>query len=59
MNLESCITMIVARRWLTILLSLLVMLVLAAGATRLTVVETELRNHFSKSDPHIVALEQF
>ena len=58
MNLESCIAMIVARRWLTILLSLLVMLVLAAGATRLTVVNVDFRNHFDKSDPHIVALEQ-
>ena len=58
MNLESCIAMIVARRWLTILLSLLVMLVLAAGATRLTVVDVDFRNHFGKSDPHLVALEQ-
>ena len=51
MNLESCIAMIVARRWLTILLSLLVIMVLAAGATRLTVVDVDLRNHFGKSDP--------
>ena len=58
MNLESCIAMIVARRRLTILLSLLVMLVLAAGATRLTVVDMDFRNHFGKSDPHLVALEQ-
>ncbi len=59
MNLESCISMIVARRWLTILLSLLVMMALAAGVTRLTVVDVDVRNHFGKSDPHIVALEQF
>ena len=58
MNLESCISVIVTRRWLTILLSLLVMLVLAAGATRLTVVDVDVRNHFGKSDTHIVALEQ-
>ena len=58
MNLESCIAMIVARRWLTILFSLLVMLAFAAGATRLTVVNVDFRNHFDKSDPHIVALEQ-
>ena len=58
MNLKSCIAMIVAHRWLTILLSLLVMMVLAAGATRLTVVDVDVRNHFGKSDPHIVALEQ-
>ncbi len=58
MNLKSCIAMIVARRWLTILLSLLVMMVLAAGATRLTVVDVDFRNHFSESDPHLIALEQ-
>ena len=58
MNLESCIAMIFARRWLTIFLSLLVMLVLAAGATRLIVVDVDFRNHFDKSDPHLVALEQ-
>ena len=57
MNLKSCITMIVARRRLTILLSLLAMLVLAAGGTRLTAVDVDVRNHFGKSDPHIVALE--
>ena len=58
MKLESCISMIVTRRWLTILLSLLVMLVLAAGATRLTVVGVDFRNHFGESDPHLIALEQ-
>lgn len=58
MNLESCISTIVTRRWLTILLSSLVMLALAAGATRLTVVDVDVRNHFGKSDPHIVALGQ-
>ncbi len=58
MNLESCISMVVTRRWLTILLSLLVMLVLAAGATRLIVVDTDFRNHFGESDPHLIALEQ-
>ena len=50
--------MIVTRRWLTILLSLLVMLALAAGATRLVVVDVDFRNHFGKSDPHLIALEQ-
>jgi len=58
MNLESCIAIIFARRWLTIFLSLLVMVALAAGATRLILVDVEFRNHFDKSDPHIVALEQ-
>ncbi len=58
MNLESCISMVVTRRWLTILLSLLVMLALAAGATRLIVVDVDFRNHFGESDPHLLALEQ-
>ncbi len=58
MNLESCISMVVTRRWLTILLSLLAMLALAAGATRLIVVDVDFRNHFGESDPHLVALEQ-
>ncbi|MDE0158899.1 MAG: MMPL family transporter [Candidatus Dadabacteria bacterium] len=58
MKLKSCISMIVTRRWLTILLSLLVMLALAAGATRLVVVDVDFRNHFGKSDPHLIALEQ-
>ena len=50
--------MIVTRRWLTILLSLLVMLALAAGAMRLIVVDVDFRNHFGESDPHLIALEQ-
>lgn len=58
MNLESYISIIVTRRWLTILLSLLVMLALAAGATRLIVVDVDFRNHFGESDPHLIALEQ-
>ncbi len=58
MNLESFFAMIMARRWLTILLSLLVMLILAAGATRLVVVDVDFRNHFGESDPHLIALEQ-
>jgi len=58
MNLESCIALIMGRRWLTVLLSLLFMLVLAAGAMFIVNVDVDVRNHFSKNDPHIVALEQ-
>ncbi|MDE0460037.1 MAG: MMPL family transporter [Chromatiales bacterium] len=58
MNLESCISLVMGRRWLTILLSLLVMLVLAAGARHLVEVDVDVRNHFGNDDPHIVALEQ-
>jgi len=46
------------RRWLTILLSLIVMIALATGAMFIVNVDVDVRNHFSKQDPHIVALEQ-
>ena len=46
------------RRWLTILLSLLVILAFAAGAQNLVSVDVDVRNHFEKDDPHIVALDQ-
>ena len=58
MSPESCISLAMHRRWLTILLSLLVMLVLAAGARHIVAVDVDVRNHFSKDDPHIVALEE-
>lgn len=57
MNLESCIALIMGRRWLTILLSLLVMLALAAGAQHIVSVDVDVRNHFSKDDPQIIALD--
>ena len=57
MNLEACIALIMGRRWLTILLSLLFMLALAAGARNLMSVDVDVRNHFKKDDPHIVALD--
>ncbi len=50
--------MIVTRHWATILVSFLVVLALAAGATRLTVVDVDFRNHFDEADPHLIALEQ-
>ena len=58
MNLESSIALVMDRRWLTILLSLIVMIALAAGAMFIVNVDVDVRNHFSKQDPHIVALEQ-
>jgi hypothetical protein len=58
MTLDSCIALVVGRRWLTIALSLVAMLALAAGAQYITVVDVDVRNHFSKDDPHIVALDQ-
>ncbi len=58
MTLDSCIALIVGRRWLTIVLSLVGMLALAAGAQYITVVDVDVRNHFSQDDPHIVALDE-
>ena len=58
MNLESCISLVMGRRWLTIFLSLLVMLVLASGARYIVAVDVDVRNHFGNDDPHIIALEQ-
>ena len=58
MNLASCIAFVMNRQWLTILLSLLVMLALAAGAQRIVAVDVDVRNHFGRHDPHIIALEQ-
>ncbi|MYG50814.1 MAG: MMPL family transporter [Rhodospirillaceae bacterium] len=58
MNLEASIALIMRRRWLTFLLSLLLMLVLAAGSVFIVNVDVDVRNHFGKDDPHIVALEQ-
>ena len=58
MNLASCLPFVVDHRWLTILLSMLVMLGLAAGTVRIVEVDVDFRNHFSKDDPHLVALER-
>ena len=58
MNLASFIALLMKRRWLTILLSLLVMLALASGARNIAVVDVDVRNHFSNDDPHIVALDR-
>ena len=58
MTLDSCIALIVGRRWLTIVLSVAAMLALAAGAQYITVVDVDVRNHFSQDDPQIVALDQ-
>ena len=58
MSLESCISLAMGRRWLTLVLSLLVMAALAAGARYIVEVDVDVRNHFDRDDPHIVALEQ-
>ena len=58
MNLDKCIALVMGRRWLTVLLSVLFMLVLAAGAGRIVEVDVDVRNHFAKDDPYIVALDR-
>ena len=57
MSLASCIALIMGRRWLTILLSLLVVVILASGARHIVNVAVDVRNHFSEDDQYIVALE--
>ncbi len=58
MTLEKWTTHVVRRRWLTLSVSLLVVLFLAAGAGRIVEVDVDVRNHFAKDDPYIIALEQ-
>ena len=58
MKLESCIALVMGRRWLTLVLSLLVMLALAAGARHIVSVEVDVRNHFGKDDPQMIALDR-
>ena len=58
MNIEACAALVVGRRWLIVLLSVLVILALAAGARNIIVVDVDVRNHFGHDDPHIIALEQ-
>ena len=58
MNLDSFISAVLNRRWLTILFSVLVMLALAAGAVRISAVVVDVRNHFGPDDPNIVELDR-
>ena len=59
MNLETGIALVTGRPWLTVVLSFVVMLSLAAGAQYIVPVDFEFRNHFSKDDPRLAALEEF
>ena len=58
MNMASCLPLVVRHRWLTMLLSVLVLLCLAAGTVKIVEVDVDFRNHFNKDDPHLVALER-
>ena len=59
MTLDSCIARIMGQRWLTILLSLVVIAVFTSGAPRLVAVDVDFRNHFSEDDPHLTNLDEF
>ena len=58
MTLDSSIALIMRRRWLTVLLSLVVMAILAAGGQFIKVVDVDVRNHFGNDNPYIIALDQ-
>ena len=58
MNLETGIALVMGRRWLTLLLCLLALVALAAGAGRIVAVDVDVRNHFAHDNPYIVALDE-
>ena len=56
--MDTFISLVLQRRWLTLLVVTLVLLPIAAGTGRLVEVDVDFRNHFSKDDPRLVALER-
>ncbi len=56
--MAAFISLVMSRRWLAVLVSALVFVPIAAGVVRLVEVDVDFRNHFSKDDPRLVALEQ-
>ncbi|MCE2524227.1 MAG: hypothetical protein J4F49_13590, partial [Rhodobacteraceae bacterium] len=58
MNLDSFISIVLGRRWLTILVGSIVVCALAAGMMFIVTVEVDVRNHFSEGDPRIAALDR-
>ena len=58
MSLETGIALVMGRRWLTLLLCLVVLAALAAGTGRIVVVDVDVRNHFAHDNPYIVALDE-
>ena len=57
MNLNRAIELLMFRRWLTLLLSAIAVLLLASGGRFITLEDVDVRNHFEDDDPHLVALE--
>ena len=58
LNLDSFISVVLGRRWLTILVGSIVVCALAAGMMFIVTVDVDVRNHFSEGDPRIVALDR-
>lgn len=58
LNLNSHMDSVIERRWLTIFLSFLILFGFGAGMQHLKVVDVDFRNHFSKDDPRLIALEE-
>ena len=56
--METFISLAMSRRWLTVLVSVLAIFLISAGTVRLVEVDVDFRNHFSKDDPRVVALDQ-
>ena len=57
MNVSKFFHLVIRYRWLTIVLSLLIVAALAAGTAHIVTVDVDFRNHFNKDDPHLVELE--
>ncbi len=58
-SLSRLFNLLVSRFWLTIVASLAVIAVFAAGLPQLNFVDVSIRNHFNDDDPHLLNLEQF
>ena len=58
MNVESFVSQVMNRRGLALLLSSILMVGFGAGLFSLVEVDVDVRNHFAKDDPHILALKQ-
>ena len=57
-TMETFISLAMSRRWLTVMVSVLAIFLISAGTVRLVEVDVDFRNHFSKDDPRVVALDQ-
>ena len=58
MNPNDFLNLVVERRWLTIIVCLLVMILLAVGGSRIITVDVDFRNQFDKNNPRLVELDE-